>query len=66
MRRFLTIFFVFLCVSAFSDELFKSGVTASFYADKFHGRKTASGSSIVSRYIMIKRISGFFKFTLLS
>lgn len=43
MRRFLTIFFVFLCVSAFSDELFKSGVTASFYADKFHGRKTASG-----------------------
>ena len=43
MRRFLTIFFVFLCISAFSDELFKSGVTASFYADKFHGRKTASG-----------------------
>ena len=34
---------LFLCIGAFSDELFKTDVTASFYADKFHGRKTASG-----------------------
>ena len=29
--------------SAWADELFKSNVEASYYADKFHGRKTSSG-----------------------
>ncbi len=27
----------------YANELFKSGVTASYYADKFHGRKTSNG-----------------------
>ena len=30
-------------VSAFADEVFKTNVEASYYADKFHGRKTSSG-----------------------
>lgn len=29
--------------SVFADELFKTDVVASYYADKFHGRQTSSG-----------------------
>ena len=32
-----------LCVSAFADTLYKTNVVASYYADKFNGRKTSSG-----------------------
>ena len=42
-KIFCALVSLFLCIGAFSDELFKTDVTASFYADKFHGRKTASG-----------------------
>lgn len=43
MKILISLLFMALCLPVFSDEMFKSGVTASFYADKFHGRKTASG-----------------------
>ena len=47
MRKIRLIFsvalFFALCVPCFANEMFKTGVVASFYADKFHGRKTASG-----------------------
>ena len=31
--------------ATFAEELFKSNVTASYYADKFHGKKTSSGET---------------------
>lgn len=31
--------------SAFADTMYKSDVEASYYADKFHGRQTASGET---------------------
>ena len=40
--RFILILFLTLCPACFS-EIYKSNVEASYYADKFHGRKTASG-----------------------
>ena len=40
--RFILILFLMLCPACFS-EIYKSNVEASYYADKFHGRKTASG-----------------------
>ncbi|MBO5607022.1 MAG: septal ring lytic transglycosylase RlpA family protein [Treponema sp.] len=32
-----------LSTPVFADYVYKSGVTASYYADKFHGRKTSNG-----------------------
>ncbi len=32
-----------LSVCVFADEVFKTNVVASYYADKFHGRKTSNG-----------------------
>ena len=43
MRKIILMGLLFCASLLFADELFKTGVTASFYADKFHGRKTASG-----------------------
>ena len=43
VKILISLLFMAFCLPVFSDEMFKSGVTASFYADKFHGRKTASG-----------------------
>lgn len=31
--------------AAFADELYKASAEASYYADKFHGKKTASGET---------------------
>ncbi len=46
MKKLLFVFAVMLAgFSAFADELFKSNVTASYYATKFHGQKTASGET---------------------
>ena len=42
-KKLLTVLFLMSCVSAFADTLFKSSVTASYYADKYHGRKTSNG-----------------------
>ena len=46
MRTLRTLFSVLaltLCASAFADTLYKEGVVASYYADKYNGRKTSSG-----------------------
>ncbi|MBR4631426.1 MAG: septal ring lytic transglycosylase RlpA family protein [Treponema sp.] len=42
---FLLLLTAFSTVSSFAEELFKSNVTASYYADKFHGKKTSSGET---------------------
>jgi len=38
-----TFLFIFTFVNANAATLYKSGVTASYYAEKFHGRKTSNG-----------------------
>ena len=40
---FVFVFFLFCGLTVHAATLYKSGVTASYYADKFHGRKTSSG-----------------------
>lgn len=44
-KYIITLFLVLICSSlnASADSLYKSNVTASYYADKFHGRKTSNG-----------------------
>ena len=47
MKKLHIVFLLLLTVfsaSTFAEELFKSNVTASYYADKFHGKKTSSGT----------------------
>ncbi|MBQ3670446.1 MAG: septal ring lytic transglycosylase RlpA family protein [Treponema sp.] len=46
MRKLKSLFSVLLLTmftSAFADTLYKSSVVASYYADKYNGRKTSSG-----------------------
>ncbi len=48
MKKLHIAFLLLLTVfsaSTFAEELFKSNVTASYYADKFHGKKTSSGET---------------------
>ena len=48
MKKLHIVFLLLLTVfsaSTFAEELFKSNVTASYYADKFHGKKTSSGET---------------------
>jgi len=50
MRNFFLLAFVLLCISlcSCSSSLYESG-KASYYADKFDGRKTASGATFNQR-----------------
>ncbi|MBO4386208.1 MAG: septal ring lytic transglycosylase RlpA family protein, partial [Treponema sp.] len=44
MARILALAVIFFAgLRSYAVTLYKSGVTASYYADKFHGRKTSSG-----------------------
>ena len=44
MKRILPLIIsVFFIVPAFAQELYKSSVTASYYAEDFHGKKTSNG-----------------------
>lgn len=45
-RRLLSVL-ILLCIfqTAFSLELYKEGVTASYYAEQFHGKKTSNGET---------------------
>lgn len=44
MKRFILIFFVFLSLfKVFGLETYKERAVVSYYAEKFHGRKTANG-----------------------
>ena len=45
MKKFLliTAFILTLITPAFADYVYKSTAVASYYADKFHGRKTSNG-----------------------
>lgn len=44
LARFIAIAVIlFAGLHSYAATLYKSGVTASYYADKFHGRKTSSG-----------------------
>ncbi|MBO4319255.1 MAG: septal ring lytic transglycosylase RlpA family protein [Treponema sp.] len=45
MKKFLliTAFILTLITPAFADYVYKSSAVASYYADKFHGRKTSNG-----------------------
>ncbi|WP_191015968.1 septal ring lytic transglycosylase RlpA family protein [Treponema zioleckii] len=45
MKKFFLMILMALSLTSVlsANELFKSGVTASYYADKFHGRKTSNG-----------------------
>ncbi len=44
MKKFIIGFFVALCtLPAFSLETYKAKATCSYYAEKFHGKKTANG-----------------------
>ncbi len=44
IASFLAIAVIFFAgLRSYAATLYKSGVTASYYADKFHGRKTSSG-----------------------
>ena len=46
MKKLFTIIALLaLTFSAFAQELFKTNVTASYYADKFHGKPTSSGEA---------------------
>ena len=43
-RHFLLIIAIFICTSSLSAlELYKNGVTASYYAEDFHGKRTSNG-----------------------
>lgn len=44
-KSLFTVLFLILGVSAFADTLYKSSVVASYYADKYDGRKTSSGET---------------------
>lgn len=43
IKLFLILGFLGIASTAFADELYKTNVVASYYADKFNGRRTASG-----------------------
>ncbi len=46
MKRFAVILLCLLAaIPAFSNQVLKEKATVSYYADKFHGRKTASGET---------------------
>lgn len=46
MKKLLFIFTFSLCfINVYSLELYKSNVTASFYAEDFHGKKTSNGET---------------------
>ena len=42
-KKFLMLGLLGIASAAFADELYKTNVVASYYADKFNGRRTASG-----------------------
>ena len=43
-RHFLLIIAIFICTSSLSAlDLYKTGVTASYYAEDFHGKRTSNG-----------------------
>lgn len=45
-RRLLSVLILFVIFQrAFSLELYKEGVTASYYAEQFHGKKTSNGET---------------------
>ena len=43
VKSILSVFLLTMCTCAFADTLYKSSVVASYYADKYNGRKTSSG-----------------------
>lgn len=44
MKKFVIGFFIALCIApAFALETYKAKATCSYYAEKFHGKKTANG-----------------------
>lgn len=47
MKKLSILFLLFITAISplIAEELFKSNVTASYYADKFHGKKTSSGET---------------------
>ncbi len=45
MKKLAIVFLMLLSSAAFADELYKANATASYYADKFHGKKTSSGET---------------------
>lgn len=42
-KAILIFFFIAICSNLFSLSLYKEKVTASYYAEKFHGKKTSNG-----------------------
>lgn len=45
MKKFILVFLAFFSFFSCFPDFYKSGVTVSFYADDFHGKKTSSGEA---------------------
>ena len=43
MKRFLVVFIGLLLLTPLFSEVYKTGVTASYYAEDFHGKRTSNG-----------------------